>query len=176
MGKELLIDSLLSLYTLNEYHEVLVNAPVEGVYHAVKNTDFGESKTIVTLFKLAGMPPMEMNLHGFTRDGNFVLLGEDEPREIDLGLLFTDKFLKTSPHEFKTSYLDARIRIAWNFYCRPAGENVTRLSTETRIKCAGKLASLLFRCYWFCIRPFSGLIRRSMLKLIKRNAEQVVAV
>lgn len=174
--KQQLIDSLLSNYTLNEYHEVLVNAPTEGVYQAVKETDFGESKTIVTLFKLGGMPPMELNLHGFTHDGNFVLLGENEPEEIGLGLLFTNKFTSTTPEEFMTGYPEARLRVVWNFHCQPVDDKTTRLSTETRIKCSGTVTKLLFRCYWFCIRPFSGLIRINMLKLIKKNAEQLAVI
>ncbi|MGB2959530.1 MAG: hypothetical protein WBD30_11650 [Bacteroidota bacterium] len=36
----------------------------------------------------------------------------------------------------------------------------------------GRAAKLLFRIYWQLIAPFSGLIRREMLKMIEREMEK----
>src|SRR5439155_20134864 len=43
----------------------------------------------------------------------------------------------------------------------------TRLFTETRVRCLGASSRRWFRLYWLVIRPFSGLLRRAMLRGIK---------
>jgi hypothetical protein len=48
----------------------------------------------------------------------------------------------------------------------------TQLTTETRVQTFGRAATLMFRVYWLIVRPFSGLIRKAMLREIKRIAEQ----
>ena len=47
----------------------------------------------------------------------------------------------------------------------------TLLSTETRIKCFGQAALWKFRIYWSLVGPFSGLMRKAILKQIKTEAE-----
>ena len=46
----------------------------------------------------------------------------------------------------------------------------TRLFTETRVRCLGASSRRWFRLYWLVIRPFSGLLRRAMLRGIKAAA------
>jgi hypothetical protein len=54
----------------------------------------------------------------------------------------------------------------------------SRLYTETRVRCLGASSRRWFRLYWLVIRPFSGLLRRSMLRGIRteavRNAKRVL--
>jgi hypothetical protein len=45
------------------------------------------------------------------------------------------------------------------------------LSTETRIKCFGAAALWKFCLYWSVVGPFSGLIRKAILKKVKTEAE-----
>ena len=63
------------------------------------------------------------------------------------------------------------IKVAMEFRleCAPAG---TRLSTETRILATDPSTRRWFAAYWFLIRPFSGLIRRELLRTIARRAER----
>ena len=51
-------------------------------------------------------------------------------------------------------------------------ENVllTKLRTETRVACYGRAAKLLFAAYRGVVRPFSGLIRKEMLKQVHDQA------
>ncbi|EGH05146.1 hypothetical protein PSYAE_24927, partial [Pseudomonas amygdali pv. aesculi str. 0893_23] len=49
------------------------------------------------------------------------------------------------------------------------GDGLTRLVTETRVQCLDAVALRQFRPYWYLIRPFSGLIRRRVLKAIQRK-------
>jgi hypothetical protein len=61
--------------------------------------------------------------------------------------------------------------ITWNFRLR-RGETGTVLSTETRVLCPTRRTRMLFRAYWTIVGPFSALIRREMLRLVKREAER----
>jgi len=45
------------------------------------------------------------------------------------------------------------------------------VATETRVISYGRPAKLFFRIYWQLIAPFSGLIRREMLRMIEREME-----
>jgi hypothetical protein len=46
------------------------------------------------------------------------------------------------------------------------------LATETWVETRGLRTHLLFRAYWTVIGPFSGLIRRTFLRVAKRRAER----
>ena len=48
---------------------------------------------------------------------------------------------------------------------------VTLLATETRVLCLDTASRRRFRLYWTLIGPFSGLIRKDILRSIKRQAE-----
>ena len=58
----------------------------------------------------------------------------------------------------------------WNFRIDPS-RGGCRLRTETRIDCVDAAALWRFRVYWTLVGPFSGLIRRDLLRLIRREAE-----
>jgi hypothetical protein len=62
------------------------------------------------------------------------------------------------------------IKVAMEFRLEsaPAG---TRLSTETRILATDARTRRSFAVYWFLIRPFSGLVRRELLRIVARRAE-----
>jgi len=45
------------------------------------------------------------------------------------------------------------------------------LTTETRVLCSGTAALRSFKRYWLVVGPFSGLIRRHILRAIARVAE-----
>lgn len=48
---------------------------------------------------------------------------------------------------------------------------MTRLSTETRVLCFGDAARRKFLLYWRVVEPFSGVIRWSLLRGVRRAAE-----
>ena len=52
----------------------------------------------------------------------------------------------------------------------PDDNGQTILSTETRVTCGDSRSRQKFRAYWFFVRPFSGLIRRLMLKNVRKAA------
>jgi hypothetical protein len=64
---------------------------------------------------------------------------------------------------------DVCVKGAWNLRVDPDGAG-TCLSTETRVACFGEAARRKFRAYWTLIAPFSGLIRRVLLRGVARAA------
>ena len=60
-----------------------------------------------------------------------------------------------------------------NLRCDAVAGGRTRVSTETRIRVLSAAASRRFRLYWMLIRPFSGLLRHSMLRGIEAEAKSL---
>ncbi len=64
-------------------------------------------------------------------------------------------------------------KMALNFHLQPLGASGAMLvSTETRIHLTDARARRRFGRYWLLIGPFSALLRLTMLRAIKRRAEQ----
>lgn len=126
-------------------------------------------RLLIFLRGLGRKPAPTFSLDDIVRKGNFHLLAEDPPRELVLGI--EGAFWKP---RYGTCSVDAGAfhgpipngiaRAAWNFVVAADGT----VSTETRILCAAD-ARRKFALYWLFVRPFSGLIRRLMLRAI-RNA------
>ena len=76
-----------------------------------------------------------------------------------------------TPDDFVGFVRPGSAKAAWNFSLRADSPEKTVLSTETRAKCFGSAALWKFRIYWFLIYPFSGLIRKAILKRVKSEAE-----
>ena len=66
---------------------------------------------------------------------------------------------------------DGYAKALWNFRVERVESEVTLLATETRVLAYGSAARRKFRAYWLLVGPFSGLIRKEMLRLVKRKAE-----
>ena len=148
-----LIDKYLAEYTYNEYHEKLIRATSEDCFHAAKNLDMSKSFITTTLLKLRGLPVKDLTLQGFIKNICFTFLEEDPCKEF---------VIDASQHN---------TRIIWNFYFKKLENNKTLVRTETRILCLTKRSKILFSVYWFFVKPFSGITRLEMLRLIKKKAE-----
>jgi hypothetical protein len=73
------------------------------------------------------------------------------------------------PSEF-ASFADPKFaKGVMNIKVIKESDHQTWAVTETRVQINGKGQRILFSCYWFFIRPFSGLIRMEMLKAIKNK-------
>ncbi len=152
---ELLINKYLGNFTFNEYHKILINAPAKDCFLIARNLDMGKSLPTKTLMKLRGLPAKDLRLQQFIRDMCFRYVEEN---------LFQEFIIDAS---------QTNIKIFWNFYFKEISNNKTLTSTETRILCLTKRSRFLFSIYWFFIRPFSGLIRIEMLRLIRKNAQKL---
>jgi hypothetical protein len=62
-------------------------------------------------------------------------------------------------------------RAVWNFTVQETRAGRSVLSTETRVICGDPASRLKFRLYWLLSRPFSGLIRRMMLRAVRQACQ-----
>lgn len=142
-----------------ERHSIAVSAPPERVYAAIRTANLTRSRIVRLLLGLRGIR---------TLDG-FSLIADDPPRELLLAIEgpFWNPACRPIAIASDTPQRPGTARAAWNFVVEPG-----RLSTETRVRCADAASHRRFRVYWFFVRPFSGLIRRLMLRAIRDEAER----
>ena len=76
-----------------------------------------------------------------------------------------------SYEDFIQNSISPWIKVVWNFHFEKVEEKKTKVSTETRVLCVAKITKFTFGLYWLIIKPFSGLIRIQMLKIIKNESE-----
>jgi hypothetical protein len=103
-------------------------------------------------------------------DFGFCPLGEAEGSEVAFGLI--DQSWKVSggrrapikdATEFAAFSDPGFVKIGANLLARPSRQG-TFISTQTRVLATDPRTRRIFGAYWFFIRPFSGLIRRSWLQ------------
>jgi hypothetical protein len=183
----MLIDALAQIFDAVETHSITIDASVERVYEALWTADLGGSSIIKLLLVLRAMPglisnrcrPQPRRARITLRtliDSGFGILAENPGREIVLGV--TGKFWRPTGNlspfhreDFDSPVPPGLARAVWNFSIRESGVDQTILSTETRVICGDDASRRKFRIYWFFVRPFSGLIRRLMLRAVRRACE-----
>ena len=174
-----------------EVHSIVIDAPPESVYRALWTADLGGSLIIKALLGLRGLPGLVLHGgRGLPRtwkvtlqtviDSGFGILA-NEPDEVVLGV--TGRFWRLtgnlSPFDrdsFAGAIPAGFARAVWNFSLKSGGPGRTILSTETRVVCGDDASRWKFRLYWFFVRPFSGLIRRVMLRAVRRACRTVALV
>jgi hypothetical protein len=171
----MLLDKYLPDYHYSEKHNIIIKAPAEKIFELARHLDVSESRFIKLLFRLRGMPSKMLNREGLQRN-NFIELERTYPDEIIIGLI--GQFWRPDgnlqlfkPDAFVNFGKTGFLKSVWNFQLIAKSPSETLLTTETRVQCLGKDAHKKFSIYWFFVRPFSGLIRKAMLKSIKRKAE-----
>lgn len=181
----MLIDEFMPEPHFAERHAIRVAAPPERAWAAVRALDLRGSLIVRGLFAIRSVPALFTGARvrggglGTTMDtllrSGFVLLAERPPREIVLGL--AGKFWKPSGNiarveadEFRGFDRPGMALATWNFTILPTDEG-SLVATETRVRCTDTAAHRSFARYWHVIRPFSGLVRREALRVIRRAAE-----
>jgi hypothetical protein len=182
----MLIDSFAPNPDAVETHRININASPDVVYHALWTADQGGSLIIKSLIGLRSLP--EFILHPSRSrprdrritlqtliDAGFGVLVERPGQEIVLGV--TGKFWRPTGNlspfdrdDFDKPVAKGFAHAVWNFSLQPTEQGQTILSTETRVVCGDSSSRRKFRAYWFFVQPFSGLIRRIMLKNVQKTA------
>lgn len=188
----MLIDEFLPRYDVVERHGIRVDAPASRVYEAIWAADLARSLPVRVLLGLRTLPSLLVDRAKARRladvlqrsttvtlqtvlSQGFYLLAEEPGREVLLGVVGrfwtpTASLEPTDPERFRSAAAPGRAKGAWNFTVTALGEGSTRLETETRVQCADARTLARFRPYWLVVRPFSGLIRRMMLRTIRAAA------
>jgi hypothetical protein len=169
-------DKYLQQYDFNEVHRTIIDAPPEVIYRLAQDLDFSDSWIIQMLFFLRGLPAKEISIKRLG-DQKFTILEEVPNKEVMIGLI--GEFWKPSGNlqfftaETFSTFKGPYAKATWNFMLE-SKEGKTVLSTETRIACPDPKTKKAFARYWFVIGPFSGLIRKEMLRAIRVKAERQV--
>lgn len=170
----MLLEKFLPQYTHRTQHTILIKASREKIVPLIDELDLSGSAVIRFLFWLRGMPPRMLNKAGLNRE-KFIEL-EKTDHELVLGLI--GQFWKPSgnlqhfkPQDFLTFHQPGFVKAAWNFRLIERSADTFTLETETRIYCTDEWSRRKFARYWFFIRPFSGWVRKEMLRTIKNKAE-----
>ncbi len=179
------IDEFLPIYDLSASYEIRIGAPRPVVYQCLLRSDFNKPwlvRLLITI-RTGKHPPrnrvpsdLRQRLHGT----GFVILAEIPNEEMVIGV--AGKFwcpdggrcLDLTAGDFAAFARAGYAKAAWNFKLRTESSTYTVLSTETRIKCFGRAALWKFRFYWSLVSPFSGLIRKAILKQVKTEAESTL--
>jgi len=179
----MLINSFVPNPDAVETHSIAINASIEEVNRVLWTADLGGSLIIKCLMGLRSLPefilrrgcvpPRKRAITLQTLiDSGFGVLA-NQPDEIVLGV--TGRFWRPTGNlsPFKREDFDRPVspglaRGVWSFSVKEEKPGRTILSTETRVVCGDDVSRRKFRVYWFFVRPFSGLIRRVMLRAVKR--------
>ena len=170
----MLIDDFMPEYGFREKHDIWIGASRKKVFETLKTTNLCESTIVDWLLWLRGLPSGQVLLSDLG-DSRFEILAESENREVLIGL--AGKFWTpwgelqdVSADNFQEFDKPGFAKATWNFWLENENEGV-RLKTETRIQTLDDASNWQFSIYWTVVRPFSGLIRKEILSLIKKNAE-----
>jgi hypothetical protein len=190
---EVLLDQQLSTYEARQFAAVVVDAPADRAYAAVRALDPDQvARSFPPMRALGWLRALPAQLAaGLRRDARqgegrlpaaeannaFVVLADDGEAEFVVGMVgkfMTPtqlEFRQIEPGAFRTFAEPGYGKVALNFRVRPYGQARSLLSTETRTVTTDPESRERFRRYWQIVGPFAGLIMRRWLRLAKRHAE-----
>jgi hypothetical protein len=188
-GKSARPDALLDRFMPNcevaESHEIEIDAPAEVTYAAACLLDLNRSWLVRAIFKAREllmrsasptMSPKAIRMRELTNLG-WGVLAEEPDRELVMGAITqpwrTDvKFESLPPDEFAAFAAPGYAKIAWTLAVEPFGKTGSVFRTQTRVATTDADSRRRFRRYWTLVSPGILLIRRSMLPLVKADAER----
>jgi hypothetical protein len=180
------IDEFLPIYDVSAAYEIRINAPSSVVYECLLRSDFNKpwvARLLMTIRSGKRLPRNRVpgDLPQRLQGTGFVMLAEVPGEELVIGV--AGKFwrpdggrcLDLTAGDFAAFARAGYAKAAWNFKLRTESPTYAVLSTETRIRCFGRAALWKFRTYWILVSPFSGLIRKAILKQVKTEAESTLS-
>lgn len=190
----MLLDRYLPDYDITEVHAVIVDADIDCAWRAIRQGDLGRSAVVRVLLELRSLPNRllrvlegrpsgparpPLTLDDMARAG-FVRLGERIGDEIVLGAVtqpwkaVTDKNPppQVDADRFAAFDTPGYVKVAFNISVQPYGSGRALITTETRTAATDPASRRRFARYWLLVDPFSALIRRLMLRLVKSDAER----
>ncbi len=172
----MLIDRFMPRYDVLARYRIDIHAPIERAYAAARRMDMCDSSMVRWLLRMRGFPRSALTLDAMFRSG-FVLLADNPPGEVVFGLVGRfwtplPQILRCDADGFAGFHRPGFAKMAGNLAFIPQGDGRSvRVTTETRVRCSCDSSRRSFRLYWLLIGPFSGLIRKEWLRLIKERAE-----
>lgn len=170
------VDEFLSTYDVESQHSTEIAASASDVYEATRTVDLSASWIVRSLFRLRGLPTTGLTLDGL-RKIRFLPLLEQPPDGFVLGIVGrfwspSGHLLAFDPSKFTELQQPGYAKAIWSFDVSPITESASRLRTVTRVACPDATSRRRFRLYWSLVGPFSGIVRREILRIVKRTCEQ----
>jgi hypothetical protein len=177
-----LMDEFLPNHDFSAAYDISINAPSSVVCECLLRSDFNELWLVRLLMSIRSGKWLPRNripgdLRQQLQGTGFVILGEVPNEEIVIGVAGRfwrpdgGRCLDLTVDDFAGFSRPGYAKAAWNFKLRAESPRNIVLSTETRIKCYGSAAFRMFRLYWTLVAPFSGLMRKAILRQVKSEAE-----
>lgn len=172
----MLIDQFLPTYDIKTLYQIDVQAPTARAYTVTRHLDMRDSLLVRWLCRLRGLPEADLTFEGMWKWG-FILLADKPSQEIVFGLI--GRFWTPNPQiervkvdDFVAFNRPGFAKAVGNMAFTPlSGAKGVRVTTETRVHCLGNASRRYFRLYWLLISPFSGIIRKEWLRMVKQRAE-----
>jgi hypothetical protein len=171
-------------YQFFERHSARIHARPEQVMQAVRQSTFGDMKSLVTLLKIRGAALRIHDTGGFLQDKRILdafsasgyVSGGSEHEIVMCGganVRAQRRLEVRTPQEFADYREQGAVKMAYDFNVEDAGGGWSTISTETRVLATDDATSRGMGRYWRLIVPGSGLLRRQWLDGIKRRAESM---
>ena len=193
-AEAMLLDRYLPQYDVTETHAVIIDADTDLTWQAIRRSDLSRSAVIRVLLELRSLPNRlqrvltrqppgparpPLTLDDMQRAG-FLLLGEWPGREIVFGTVVqpwkavTDEepAPQAGPGRFAAFDTPGYVKVAFNIRVEPYGSGRALITTETRTAATDPASLRRFARYWLLVGPFSALIRRLTLRIVKSDAER----
>jgi hypothetical protein len=176
------IEEFLPDYDFSASYDIRVQAPAGVLYERLLRLDINKLWLIRLLMtvrtgKRLARKPVPGDLRQRVEGTGFVILAEIPNQELVMGVAGRfwrpdgGRCMGLTADDFAAFSDPGYAKAAWNFRLEADSYRSTVLSTETRIKCLGRAARWKFRIYWTAVGPFSGLMRKAILKQVKADAE-----
>jgi hypothetical protein len=177
------LDELMPRADVVARYETRVQASLERTREALRAADFSQmplTRVLMGLRKL-GWPRRKAAQTGTQeerlRAAGFIPIPTGSEGEVLFGVV--GRFWRPdggtlcglTAEEIVAFEREGYAKAIWNFTLARESDSVTCLATETRVVVYGSAARRKFRAYWLLVGPFSGLIRKEMLRLVRRGAE-----
>jgi hypothetical protein len=168
-----LLDQFLPRWTFAHRHAIVVDSgDIAAIYDIARDVNLAKSRFIGPLFKLRGLPAKELNARAFAAAMGWSEMAQRLDTEFIIGYWRSHRVEPVfSRAQFLGNTPGARQKVAFSFRFSRLGPDRVRVDTETRVLCIGRFRTWRYRLYWMATKPFSSLIRKETLKLIKREAE-----
>ena len=170
-----LLDIVLPRYDVSACYSIRIQAPPERIYRVLQQGVPTGAFTKI-LMGLRNMPRILNKKKAPAPNDAFYRLMQLENREIVVGII--GQFWRSVSNPLPINGLDEFLaferagysKAAMNLCIIPLNARECKVITETRVVSYGK-AREHFKNYWHVIGPFSGMIRKEILRKIKSKAE-----
>jgi hypothetical protein len=195
-ARPMLIEDALPEFDAVRREHAVISGSRDAVWSAVVCADFldawRDNRVVAALFGMRSAaeravsavqgrdytePPVpeSLRLADMEHSGEWVLLGEDPPREIAFGAIGRfwageTAWLDIDADDFAAFDKPGFARIACNFSLRPYGRAATLVTYEVRTQATDCASSRAFLRYWKPLSPFIGVVMRSQLTVIAKEA------